>query len=99
MESTPEILLPVEEQEKFSLIKQLREQGDFDNADINTVDGLRIEFSDGWGLVRASNTTSALTLRFEAENKEALERIQKVVMAQIKKIAPTAVVPNWELLN
>ncbi|WP_444899478.1 phosphomannomutase/phosphoglucomutase [Microbulbifer sp. VAAC004] len=99
MESTPEILLPVEEQEKFSLIEQLREQGNFDNADINTTDGLRIEFSDGWGLVRASNTTSALTLRFEAENKEALERIRKVVMAQIKKIAPTVVVPNWELLN
>ncbi|WP_299585176.1 phosphomannomutase/phosphoglucomutase [uncultured Microbulbifer sp.] len=99
MESTPEILLPVDEQEKFSLIEQLREQGDFANADINTIDGLRIEFSDGWGLVRASNTTSALTLRFEAENKEALERIRQIVMEQLKKIAPTVVVPNWELLD
>ncbi|WP_299943179.1 phosphomannomutase/phosphoglucomutase [uncultured Microbulbifer sp.] len=99
MESTPEILLPVEEQEKFSLVDQLREQGDFANADINTIDGLRIEFSDGWGLVRASNTTSALTLRFEAENAEALERIRTQVMDQLRRIAPAITVPNWQLLD
>lgn len=99
MHSTPEILLPVAEQEKFALIEQLREQGSFANADINTIDGLRIEFTDGWGLVRASNTTSALTLRFEAENEEALERIRKQVMDQLKQIDPTITVPNWQLLD
>ncbi|MFA0810421.1 phosphomannomutase/phosphoglucomutase [Microbulbifer epialgicus] len=99
MQSTPEILLPVDEKEKFSLIEQLQEQGKFANADITTIDGLRIEFTDGWGLVRASNTTSALTLRFEAENEEALERIRKEVMDQLKKIDPTITVPNWQLLD
>ncbi|WP_444945930.1 phosphomannomutase/phosphoglucomutase [Microbulbifer sp. VTAC004] len=99
MQSTPEILLPVAEQEKFALIEKLREQGSFTGADVNTIDGLRIEFNDGWGLVRASNTTSVLTLRFEAENEEALERIRKQVMDQLKKIDPTITVPNWQLLD
>ncbi|WP_445362839.1 phosphomannomutase/phosphoglucomutase [Microbulbifer sp. ANSA003] len=99
MHSTPEILLPVEEAEKFSLIDQLRDKGNFGNADINTIDGLRIEFPDGWGLVRASNTTSALTLRFEAENEQALERIRTEVMGQLRKIAPAITVPDWQLLD
>ncbi|MDP5210474.1 phosphomannomutase/phosphoglucomutase [Microbulbifer sp. 2205BS26-8] len=99
MESTPEILLPVEEREKFSLVDQLRERGDFAKADINTIDGLRIEFPDGWGLVRASNTTSALTLRFEAENAQALERIRTEVMDQLRRIAPAITVPNWQLVD
>ncbi|MCO1332856.1 phosphomannomutase/phosphoglucomutase [Microbulbifer sp. OS29] len=99
MHSTPEILLPVEETEKFSLIEQLRSKGSFGNADINTIDGLRIEFPDGWGLIRASNTTSALTLRFEAENEQALERIRAEVMGQLKLIAPKIAVPDWQLLD
>ena len=86
--STPELLLPVAEQEKFALVKQLREQGDFPEADINDIDGLRFEYSDGWGLVRASNTGAALTLRFEAETDAALQRIQSEIMAQLNKVAP-----------
>ena len=92
--STPELLLPVSEGEKFALIKQLREQGDFPEADINTLDGLRIEYSDGWGLVRASNTVAALTLRFEAETDEALQRIRSEVMAQLNKVAPHIAEPS-----
>ncbi|WP_202862841.1 phosphomannomutase/phosphoglucomutase [Microbulbifer sp. A4B17] len=99
MHSTPEILLPVDEEEKFSLIDQLRDKGDFGNADINTIDGMRIEFPDGWGLIRASNTTSALTLRFEAENEQALERIRTEVMGQLRKVAPSIAVPDWQLLD
>jgi len=98
MASTPEILLPVDEQEKFTLIEQLKAQGDFGDADINSIDGLRIEYADGWGLVRASNTSAALTLRFEAESDEALERIRRQVMAQLKKIDPKLVVPDWQLV-
>lgn len=96
--STPEILLPVEEGEKFALIQQLKNTGDFDAADINTIDGLRIEYADGWGLVRASNTGAALTLRFEAESGEALERIRKRVMAELKKIDPELAVPDWQIV-
>ena len=92
--STPELLLPVDETEKFALISQLREQGNFPEADINTLDGLRIEYSDGWGLVRASNTGAALTLRFEAETEQALQRIRSEVMAQLNKVAPHIAEPS-----
>ena len=96
--STPEILLPVEEGEKFAVIEQLKTRGDFGQADVSHIDGLRIEYAEGWGLVRASNTTAALTLRFEAEDSEALERIREQVMAQLKKVAPKLTVPDWQLV-
>ncbi|MCW8125478.1 phosphomannomutase/phosphoglucomutase [Microbulbifer halophilus] len=96
--STPEILIEVDEREKFALIEKLQKQGDFGEADINTIDGLRIEYADGWGLVRASNTGAALTLRFEAETEEALERIRQQLMAQLKKIDPKLAVPDWQLV-
>lgn len=96
--STPEILIEVDEREKFALIEKLQKQGDFGEADINTIDGLRIEYADGWGLVRASNTGAALTLRFEAETEEALERIRQQLMAQLKKIDPRLAVPDWQLV-
>ncbi|MEX2964027.1 phosphomannomutase/phosphoglucomutase [Microbulbifer sp. TYP-18] len=86
--STPEILLPVKEEEKFALVERLRETGDFPGADINTLDGLRIEYADGWGLVRASNTGAALTLRFEAESDAALQSIRSRIMGQLKKVVP-----------
>ncbi|WP_323846223.1 phosphomannomutase/phosphoglucomutase [Microbulbifer magnicolonia] len=98
MISTPEILLPVEEREKFAIIKKLKKVGDFGDADINPIDGLRIEYADGWGLVRASNTSAALTLRFEADSAEALERIRQQVMVQLKKVDPKLAVPDWQLL-
>lgn len=94
MINTPEILLPVEESKKFELINKLHLEGDFGDADINPLDGLRIEFADGWGLVRASNTGAALTLRFEAESDTALERIRALVDQQLNKIDPSLVIPN-----
>ncbi|SDK39692.1 phosphomannomutase/phosphoglucomutase [Microbulbifer yueqingensis] len=86
--STPEILVPVEEDEKFALVERLREQGDFGEADVDTTDGLRIEYPNGWGLVRASNTGAALTLRFEAENEQALEEIRRTVIGQLQQLNP-----------
>ncbi|WP_250461705.1 phosphomannomutase/phosphoglucomutase [Microbulbifer litoralis] len=96
--STPEILIEVDEREKFALVEKLKKQGDFGEADINTIDGLRIEYADGWGLVRASNTGAALTLRFEAVDEEALARIRERIMAQLKKIDPKLAVPDWQLV-
>ncbi|WP_043319940.1 phosphomannomutase/phosphoglucomutase [Microbulbifer sp. HZ11] len=93
MVNTPEILLPVSERDKFALIERLRSEGKFDGADLNTIDGLRIEFADGWGLVRASNTTAALTLRFEADNEAALARIREQVASQLQKIDSALVLP------
>ena len=75
------------EGENFTFIEELTKQASFDDAKIITIDGLRVEFVDGWGLVRASNTTPSLVLRFEADDKEALERIQSVfrdLMLEIK---------------
>ncbi|KUJ83927.1 phosphomannomutase/phosphoglucomutase [Microbulbifer flavimaris] len=94
MASTPEILLPVEEKDKFALIEKLKKQGQFKGADINTIDGLRIEFPEGWGLVRASNTGAALTLRFEAESHEALQRIFSTVREQLQAVAPQLSLPD-----
>jgi phosphomannomutase/phosphoglucomutase len=74
--STPEIHISVSESDKFSLVQTLIESADFEDATITTTDGLRVDFSDGWGLVRASNTGPALTLRFEADNTESLEDIK-----------------------
>lgn len=75
--NTPEIKLPIDESQKFTLLDQLQSTAQFPNADINTIDGLRVEFEDGWGLVRASNTSPYWILRFEAETPESLARIQK----------------------
>ena len=74
--STPEIHIPIDDEEKFTLVEALMASADFEDATITTVDGLRVDFSDGWGLVRASNTEPALTLRFEADNDQALDEIK-----------------------
>ncbi|MFI2811197.1 MULTISPECIES: phosphomannomutase/phosphoglucomutase [Microbulbifer] len=87
--STPEILVPVAEQDKFALVERFRAQVDFGEATLDTTDGLRIEYAEGWGLVRASNTGAALTLRFEAESEEALEAIRARVTAQLKQVEPS----------
>ncbi|QHQ37612.1 phosphomannomutase/phosphoglucomutase [Microbulbifer hydrolyticus] len=94
MVNTPEILLPVAEGDKFALIDRLRKEGRFGDADLNTIDGLRIEFADGWGLVRASNTTAALTLRFEADDETALARIREQVSTQLQKLDSALVLPQ-----
>nr|WP_255771900.1 phosphomannomutase/phosphoglucomutase [Microbulbifer guangxiensis] len=94
MVSTPEILLPVPEEDKFRLVQEIRERGNFGEADINTTDGLRIEFADGWGLVRASNTGAALTLRFEADTEENLQRIYATVEKQLLAVSPQLALPK-----
>ncbi len=91
--STPEIKLPVDGSahalvERF--VESIRglEDGPFEGARISTIDGLRADFSDGWGLLRASNTTPVLVLRFEAENAAALERIRALFHAQLQALLP-----------
>ena len=92
--STPELNVAVTESEKFAIIKRLGEQGDFGDGNISTIDGIRVDYADGWGLCRASNTTPVLVLRFEAETEEALERIKGVFRDQLQKAAPD-VVPDF----
>lgn len=74
--SSAEIYVETTDTEKFDIIEQLIANQQFSGAKISTLDGLRVDFPDGWGLVRASNTTPKLVLRFEADTDEAMTRIQ-----------------------
>ena len=84
--STPELKVELAEGEHYQFMDQLRQRASFDDATLITIDGLRADWSDGWGLVRASNTTPTLVLRFEAENAVALKRIQQVFRKQLLAI-------------
>ncbi|MDE2212653.1 MAG: phosphomannomutase/phosphoglucomutase [Betaproteobacteria bacterium] len=92
--TTPELQIRLSEGENFSIIAQLQQSGQFPGArDIITLDGVRVEYADGFGLARSSNTTPVIVLRFEADNAEALARIQRDFKQQILKIKPDAQFP------
>lgn len=74
--TTPELNVAVPDAEKFDLVQRLIDNADFPGAELITIDGLRIEFADGWALVRCSNTTPCLVIRFEADSETALKSIQ-----------------------
>ncbi|MDN3516340.1 phosphomannomutase/phosphoglucomutase [Aquisalimonas lutea] len=74
--STPEIKVDLQEGEPPQVIERLVAAASFPDARVTTIDGLRVDFADGWGLVRSSNTTPCLVLRFEGDDQQALERIQ-----------------------
>ncbi|WP_025601188.1 phosphomannomutase/phosphoglucomutase [Burkholderia sp. WSM2230] len=85
--STPELQLKLEEGENFELIARLQKNAQFTGADdVVTIDGLRVEYPDGFGLARSSNTTPVVVMRFEADNDAALKRIQedfrRVILAE-----------------
>ncbi len=73
--STPELKIPMPDAKKFQFMQEFIEQAQFQDATLITIDGLRVEFPDGWGLLRASNTTPCLVARFEAQDAVGLERI------------------------
>ena len=76
--STPELNIKMNEGEPHALVAKLQKSGQFPTArELITIDGVRAEYADGFGLVRASNTTPVVVLRFEADTKKALKRIQK----------------------
>jgi phosphomannomutase / phosphoglucomutase len=87
--STPEIKVPVAEGEQFTFIEKFLAQASFEGARISTIDGLRADWSDGWGLVRASNTTPVLVLRFDAKDNEALARIKAAFRQQLLSVDPS----------
>jgi phosphomannomutase / phosphoglucomutase len=85
--STPELQLKLQEGENFELIARLQKSATFPDADeVVTIDGLRVEYPDGFGLARSSNTTPVVVMRFEADNDAALRRIQedfrRVILAE-----------------
>lgn len=92
--STPELHLHLEEGENFTLIDKLQKDARFPDAErIVTIDGLRVEYADGFGLARPSNTTPVVVMRFEGESAEALSRIQQDFKRAILASKPEAVLP------
>ncbi|OGT67392.1 MAG: phosphoglucomutase [Gammaproteobacteria bacterium RIFCSPHIGHO2_12_FULL_45_9] len=84
--STPELKVPLEEARKFDFVTQLCAKTDWGkDATLVTIDGVRVEYPDGWGLVRASNTSPCLTVRFEADSEAAMQRIQTIFRAVLQK--------------
>ncbi|MFP5341045.1 MAG: phosphomannomutase/phosphoglucomutase, partial [Gammaproteobacteria bacterium] len=88
--NTPELNLKFAEGEHYAFMKKLLAQPNFPDAKITTIDGLRVDFNDGFGLVRASNTTPVLVLRFEGHTPEALQRIQDRMLALLRTVKPDA---------
>lgn len=87
--STPEINVPVTDESKFIIIEKLcLLKGLFVGGNVTTIDGLRVDYPNGWGLCRASNTTPSLVLRFEADDENALQEIKDKFIAQLKSIDP-----------
>ena len=92
--STPELHIKLNEGENYALIETLRNTARFDHPrEVITIDGLRVEYADGFGLARASNTTPVLVLRFEADNDAALKRIQADFRRVLLAAKPDAVLP------
>lgn len=92
--TTPELQIPLAEGENAAVIDALQKHAKFDGAtDVITIDGLRVEYADGFGLIRASNTTPVLVLRFEADTPEALARIQDQFRQAVLSIRADAKIP------
>lgn len=87
--STAELKVPIAEEAKFAVMDELRQAARFPGARLITLDGLRVEYPDGWGLVRASNTSPALMLRFEAVSAERLKEIKRSFKALIRTVDKT----------
>ena len=90
--STPELNVACAEGEAHQLVQRLLETAKFPGAQVTTIDGLRADYKDGFGLIRASNTTPVLVLRFEGHTQKALDRIQTAFMAALKVVKPDAAV-------
>ena len=89
--STPELNVPCAEGEPKVLVQKLLETAKFPGAlEIITIDGLRAEYKDGFGLIRSSNTTPVLVMRFEGHTEKALHRIEAAFMAALRAVKPDA---------
>ncbi len=88
--STPELNVACAEGEPHALVARLQAEAKFPGAEITTIDGLRADYADGFGLIRASNTTPVLVMRFEGHTPEALHRIEADFMAALRAVKPDA---------
>lgn len=91
--NTPELNVALEEGENFSFMDSLLKAANFTGGKITDIDGMRVDFPNGWGLVRASNTTPSLVIRFEADSETAMLSIQEQFRQLMKKIKPDIALP------
>jgi phosphomannomutase / phosphoglucomutase len=92
--ATPELQIKLKEGENYALIEKLQKTAQFDHPrEVITIDGLRVEYADGFGLARSSNTTPVIVLRFEADSQAALKRIQEDFRRVILQAKSDAVLP------
>lgn len=83
--TTPEITIPVTDENKFAIIEQLQSNADFGEGERCVIDGVRMDYKDGWGLCRASNTSPKLVTRYEAQDQVTLERIRRLFERNIEQ--------------
>ncbi len=91
--TTPEIKVPTTERAKFAIVDRLANSADFGDGTVTRIDGIRVDYADGWGLVRPSNTSPMLTLRFEADNSAALAAIRQRFDAALRAVDPGLALP------
>ena len=91
--STAEIKVEAPEGDPHAFVETFRAKAKFEGARLSTIDGLRVDWPDGWGLVRASNTTPVLVMRFDGDSREALTRIQSVFREQLLALRPGMQLP------
>ena len=92
---TPEVRIDVDEERKFKIIEELKLNGNFEEAKLTLIDGVRADFPYGWGLVRASNTSAHLTLRFEADDEGSLHHIKSLFVKELRVI-DNSIQVNWD---
>lgn len=91
--NTPELKIAIADEDKFLFMKRFSEEAHFPDARFITIDGLRVEFDNGWGLLRASNTTPCLVARFEADDLDGLHQIQHLFKKQMHLLDATLDLP------
>ena len=92
--STPELNVPCAEGEPRRVVEALQRSARFPGAEVSTIDGVRADYPDGFGLIRASNTTPVLVLRFEGHTRRALARIERDFMAALRAVKPDATIES-----
>jgi len=91
--STPEIKVAAPGDDPHAFVERFLKVARFEGARLSTIDGLRVDWPDGWGLVRASNTTSVLVMRFDADSTNAMARIQQAFREQLLAVQPDLLLP------
>jgi len=91
--NTPELNIQFAEGEHYAFMDQLKQQATFDGAEVNSIDGVRADYPNGWGLVRPSNTTPVLVLRFEADSENDIRQVQNAFRQELLKVQPDLELP------